>query len=160
MHDRAIHDAPPADGIARDPLGSTGGDRLARAGQSSACGQQMKELTFETNQGSCPPTEETQGAVGDRVEYRLDVGRRLADNAQDLTRRRLLFQRLLRLVEQPNVLNGDNRLVGEGLEERDLVVGKWSRLATANAQCPDDMTLVQQRYDQQTSKTPGPRLFS
>ena len=32
-------------------------------------------------------------------------------------RRRLLLERLLRLVEQPHVLNGDDRLVGEGLEQ-------------------------------------------
>ena len=43
--------------------------------------------------------------------------------------RRLLLQRLrevavarLQLLEQPHVLDGDDRLVGEGLEQRDLLV--------------------------------------
>jgi hypothetical protein len=34
----------------------------------------------------------------------------------------LLLERLLRLVEQPHILDRNHSLVGEGLEERDLVV--------------------------------------
>src|SRR5262244_1889030 len=37
---------------------------------------------------------EAPGALGDRLEYWLHVGRRAADDAQDLARRRLLLQRL------------------------------------------------------------------
>ena len=43
---------------------------------------------------------------------------------QDFTRRRLLLQRLgqfaiavLQFLEQPHVLDGDDRLVGEGFEQ-------------------------------------------
>ena len=36
--------------------------------------------------------------------------------------RRLLLERLLRLVEEARVLDRDDRLVGEGLEQRDLLV--------------------------------------
>ena len=43
---------------------------------------------------------------------------------QDLARRGLLLERLLGLVEQPHVLDRDHRLVGEGLEQRDLLVGE------------------------------------
>ena len=46
---------------------------------------------------------------------------------EDLTRRRLLLQRLgevvvarLELVEEADVLDGNDGLVGEGLEEGDL----------------------------------------
>ena len=31
----------------------------------------------------------------------------------------------LHLLEQPHVLDGDDRLVGEGLDELDLLVGEW-----------------------------------
>jgi len=30
----------------------------------------------------------------------------------------------LKLLEQPHILNGDDRLVGEGLEKRDLALSK------------------------------------
>src|SRR5262245_17081768 len=153
MHDRAIHDATPADGIARDPLGPTGDDRLARAGQSSACGQQMKELTFETNQGSCPPTEKTQGAVGDRVEDRLDIGWRTRNDPEDLARGRLSVQRSgeiviadLQLPEQSDVLDRDDRLIGEGLEKGDLLVGEGPDLGAAEQKEADRLSLSQQWY--------------
>ena len=56
----------------------------------------------------------------DRLEHRLDVGRRARDHPQDLARGRLLLERLQLLasrVEQAHVLDRDDRLVGEGLEE-------------------------------------------
>ena len=44
---------------------------------------------------------------------------------------------LLEFLEQPHVLNGDDRLVGKGLEECDLVVGEWPGLRTPDtAQAP------------------------
>ena len=43
--------------------------------------------------------------------------------------RRLLLERLFRLVEQAHVLDGDHRLVGEGLEQRDLLVGETAAAA-------------------------------
>ena len=46
---------------------------------------------------------------------------------QDLGGGGLPLQRLLRLVEQPRVLDRDHRLVGEGLEQRDLLVGERRR---------------------------------
>ena len=70
-------------------------------------------------------------ALRDGVEHRLDVRRRTADHAQDLARRRLLLQGLgevaiagFQLLEQPHVFDRDDRLVGEGLEQRDLLVGE------------------------------------
>jgi hypothetical protein len=40
---------------------------------------------------------------------------------QDLARGHLLFQRLFRLLERADVLERDDGLVGEGLEQLDLV---------------------------------------
>ena len=53
----------------------------------------------------------------DSIQHRLDIRRRAGDDAKNLTRRGLLLQRLLELVEQPDILDGDHRLVGEGLQE-------------------------------------------
>ena len=44
----------------------------------------------------------------------------------------LLLERLLRLVEQARVLDRDHRLVGEGLQQPDLLVAEASRLAPAD----------------------------
>ena len=65
--------------------------------------------------------EKPLGAFRDRFEYRLHVRRRAGDHLEDVGRRSLPLQRLLRLVEQPRVLDGDHGLVGEALEYRNLV---------------------------------------
>src|SRR5262249_42790514 len=61
--------------------------------------------------------------VDDCVEDWLHTSRRLADYAQYLRRRRPLLERhckvavpRLEFVEQPHVLDGDHRLIGEGLQ--------------------------------------------
>ena len=66
-----------------------------------------------------------------RLEHRLQFARRAADDLQHLRGRRLLLQRLgqiararLHLVEQPHVLDRDHRLVGEGRDQLDLLVGE------------------------------------
>ena len=63
-----------------------------------------------------------------RVENRLQVEGRAADRLEHVGRRRLLLQRLaqfsrarLHLVEQADILDGDHRLVGEGLDQLDLL---------------------------------------
>ena len=80
-----------------------------------------------------------RGALDDGVEDRLHVRGRAADDAEHLGRRRLMLQRLaqfrvalLQFLEQSDVLDGDDRLVGKGFEQRDLLsvkgrtsVGEW-----------------------------------
>ena len=65
----------------------------------------------------------------ERVEHRLQVERRAADDLQHVRRRGLVFEQfrqivgaLVQFVEQPDVLDGDDRLVGEGLQQIDLLV--------------------------------------
>ena len=73
----------------------------------------------------------------DRVEHRLGVGHRAADHAQDLGRRRLLLERLLGLVEQAHVLDRDHRLVGEGLQQLDVVRRELLRARAGHAEHAD-----------------------
>jgi hypothetical protein len=61
------------------------------------------------------------GIFGNYVKNRLNIRRRAGDDAQDFTGGRLLFQRFLEFLEQPHVLNGDDSLVGESLEQSDLL---------------------------------------
>ena len=62
-------------------------------------------------------------ALDDGIEHRLHVRRRAADDAEHFGRCRLMLQgftqfrvALLQFFKQPNVLNGNDSLVGEGLE--------------------------------------------
>src|SRR5215468_1488191 len=53
--------------------------------------------------------------LGNGIQDRLNIRGRTGDDAQDFARRCLLFQRFFQLLEQPDVFERDNRLVGKGL---------------------------------------------
>src|SRR5262245_58641135 len=78
-------------------------------------------------------------ALDDGVEDRLHIRGRATDDTEHLGRCRLMLQRLaqfcvafLQFLEQSDVLDGDDGLVGEGLEKSDLFVRKRSNLRAAN----------------------------
>src|SRR5213594_3506974 len=79
---------------------------------------------------------ELTGARDDRVEHGLEVesgAEGLADLAECLKlmdRAGELSRAGLQLAEQPRVLDGDGRLVGEGLHQGDLTVGEWADLVS------------------------------
>jgi len=54
---------------------------------------EVEELAVEPVDKTVLGLAEPRRTLGDHVEHRLDVGRRTADNAQDLARRRLLLER-------------------------------------------------------------------
>src|SRR6266508_6354189 len=71
------------------------------------------------------------GTPGDCLKNRLDVGWRAGNDSKDLCGRRLLLQRFtertvlrLQLLEQPDVLDRNDGLVGEGLDQCDVRVGE------------------------------------
>src|SRR5262252_10619470 len=53
--------------------------------------------------------------------------------------------RLLQLIEQPHVLDGDDRLVGKGFEEQDLLARERTYLLSANLDSPNGDAFSQQR---------------
>ena len=70
--------------------------------------------------------------LDDGVEHRLEIECRPADDLEHVSGRSLLlaairqFARALpHLVEQPHVLDRDHRLVGEGCDQLDLLLGEW-----------------------------------
>ena len=90
-------------------------------------------------------------ALDDGVEDRLHVRRRAADDAEHLGRRRLMLQglaqfcvALLDLLEEADVLDGDDRLVGESLNARYLFVRKGTDFQSTNQDIPDGDSLSKQ----------------
>jgi hypothetical protein len=98
------------------------------------------------------------------VEDGLHVGGRAADHPQDLGGRRLLLKRLgqvavprLELVEQPDILDSDHRLIGEGGDQLNLLVGERPYLGPPDADCPDSLGSAEQRNVEHGPETLGPR---
>src|SRR5262249_41213412 len=98
------------------------------------------------------------GALDDGVEDRLYVRGRTANNAKHLGCCGLMLQclaqfcvTLLDLLEQPHILDGDYRLIGEGFQESDLFVGEWTDFYSANDNCSDRYAFSQQRRNEHGS---------
>ena len=58
---------------------------------------------------------QARGRLDQRVEHRLQIERRAADDLEHVGGGGLLLQGFAQLVEQPRVLDGDDRLGGEVL---------------------------------------------
>src|SRR5262252_1820382 len=67
-----------------------------------------------------------------RIEHRLEIETRAANDLKYVSGGRLLLQRFAQFVEQPRILDGDHGLVGEILYQVDLFVGERPHLLTKN----------------------------
>src|SRR5207245_1810349 len=53
---------------------------------------------------------------------------------------------VLNFVEQPNILDRDHRLIGEGLDQLDFLIGEWSYRRSGQIEHADRDALPQQWY--------------
>ena len=95
----------------------------------------------------------THNGLDERIEHRLQIERRTADDLEHLRRCRLLPQRFgadRRYAgatrSQSRVLDGDDGLGGEVLKQRDLLVGKGSHFLAIDINCADEFAVLQHRY--------------
>ena len=90
-----------------------------------------------------------------RVEHRLQIEGRAADDLEHVGGGGLLLQRFgqivgarLHLVEQPHVLDRDHRLVGEGAQQCDLPFREGVRVGSNDRDCADRLPLAEHGYRQ------------
>src|SRR5215831_18354628 len=102
---------------------------------------EVDELAVKPEHRAFPRVAQSLRARRDRVEDGLDVRRRAANDAQDVSGRALLLEHLLRLAQQPGVLDGNCGLVSERLEERDLLAGEGTDPQTADQNDTDGRPL-------------------
>src|SRR5262245_1215504 len=91
-------------------------------------------------------------ALDDCIKHRLHVRGRSADDAEYFGSCSLMLQSLaqfcvpfLDLFEEPDIFDGNHRLIGEGFEERDLLVSERSDLGPTNMNRPNGSSLSHQR---------------
>jgi len=107
------------------------------------------------------PLEQHLGEADDRVERRPELVGHVGEELRLVTAGRpQLAIRRLQLGEQPDVLDGDDRLVGEGLEERGLSGGEELRLRTAEADRADPDAGPHQRNREDRGEAQAPGVFS
>ena len=106
-------------------------------------GGEIQQFAVITKHVSAHAFADCDGVSRNRVENGLHVGRRAADDLEDLRGRGLPLERLLRLVEQAHVLDRDRGLVGEGLHQGDLTVREWPNLVSENHDHPQELSSLE-----------------
>src|SRR5262245_24071238 len=101
---------------------------------------------------------EARCGLDERIEYPLQIEGRPADDLQDIGGGRLLLQgfcqlafALLLRLKQSAVLDRDDSLVGESLEQTDLLFSEWSHFGAADANGADRFTLLPLQWNSQRS---------
>ena len=82
-----------------------------------------------------------------RIEHGLQIEGRAADHLEHVGGGGLLLQRFAQLVEQPRVLDGDDRLGGEVLHQLDLLVGEWAHLLTIDGDGANQLLVLEHRHE-------------
>src|SRR5262249_23654033 len=107
------------------------------------------------SQGHVIDPTNSGSALDDRVEHRLHVRGRTADDAEHFGRCRLMLQclpqfciALLDLLEQAHVFDGNRSLVSKGPEKGNLFFGKRSNRRATDRNGPNGNTLTHKRDGQ------------
>ena len=131
VDDPAVEDGKPMHVVARERKREHPTPRLGAGGVRVHHGRRSHHVAVGQGDADRRIGEQLQSALHDSVEHGLGIGQRAADDLQDLGGRGLLLQRFgqlrgprLHLFEQPHVLDRDDGLVGEGLDELDLLLGE------------------------------------
>ena len=100
---------------------------------------------FGEKQRDAGSAEQPSAGFGDLPQRLICISGSAGNRAQDFGGRFLSRQCLLRLVEQPRVLDRDHGLVGEALLKRQLVVGERRKPVTVHDQRADRLSVTPQR---------------
>src|SRR5688572_17590327 len=103
----------------------------------------LEDITIDAIDQSVWHVAQPCGSLGNSIHYRLNIRRRAGNDFEDLARRSLLLQRFGEFLKQPDVLDGDDRLVGEGFEQRYLLVGEGAHLSATDKDDANGDTLTQ-----------------
>ena len=82
------------------------------------------------------------GIFCNHIQHWLNIRRRTGNHAENLARRSLLFQRFLEFVEQPYVLDRNDRLIGKCFEKLDLHRREGAHLDATGAQPSDNFSVL------------------
>src|SRR6516225_6361294 len=83
----------------------------------------------------------------DRVEYRREIAGRRIDDLQHLGRRGLPLKCFALLGQEPRILDGDDRLLGEVINQLDLLVSERPDLLTIERDRSDQFGVLEHRNE-------------
>jgi hypothetical protein len=92
---------------------------------------------------------ELDGALNDDLEHGLEI-KGGADRPADLAQSRQVAVARLHLLKEPRVLDGDDGLVGEGLQQGNIRIGERVGFRVCDLDGAYDLTLELHRYHEQS----------
>jgi hypothetical protein len=87
------------------------------------------------------------------LKHRLEIEGRAADDLEHVGRSSLLLQRFSQLVEQARVLDRDDGLVGEVLDQLDLLVSERAHLLAIDIDATNQVVVLEHGNAQYGPKT-------
>src|SRR5262245_46044914 len=102
--------------------------------------EQVAVIPYDVGEASLA---EPECALRDSVEDRLRIRRGAGDHLKNRARRGQITVARLQLSEQTHIFNGDDGLVGEGLQEIYLFFREWLNLCASERHHPDCDALAQ-----------------
>jgi len=142
---------------------STGIERMSRATLSKAEPPRTRThmpILTQHHDRHLLAREQAPAAVEDLVEHGRGIRDRAADHLQHFAGGSLALERFARFVEKAHVLDGDHGLVGEGLQQLDLVGREGARLAARDGDRPDGLALAHHGHDHLGTKAALAREFA
>src|SRR5262245_45702139 len=100
-----------------------------------------------TGDGRLVGFTQARGRLDERLQNRCQIERRAADDLEHVGGGGLLLQRLAQLVEEPRVLDGDDRLRGEILNQFDLLVGEGANFLMKDCDSSNQVIILEHRHN-------------
>ncbi len=94
-------------------------------------------------------TAEPRRRFEQRIENRLQIEGRTADDLQDVANRRLIFERFLQVVAQPRIRHRDRRLRRETPQQHDFPIGEGPHLRAVDEEVAEKRIVLAQRHREQ-----------
>src|SRR5262245_39897881 len=123
-------------------------------------GPDAHHAVFDDNNVNELRLADAGSVLGNRLENRHYVARRVRDHAQDIADRGLLLQRFSQFVKQACVLDGDDGLGSEGLQQGDLPLAEEASLGTAERDHADRDTFSHQGDAEDRAVALTPRVLA
>ena len=127
--------------------------QLSKGGRRIVKGDAARCLAFHQPHHAEPGAADPRGIFEQLPEDRVQFACRRADDLQHVGGCGLMLQRFaqvggfrLHLFEQAGVLDGDHRLVGEGLHQIDLALGERAGLRSRQYQHAFDIVVPEHRH--------------
>ena len=114
--------------------------------EAAAIRDRLEPLALDTREPTNIGTGEADRILKHDVEDGPEIERGAADRLEHVRDRGLLLECFLGLVEETHVLDGDDRLGGEGLEKLDLLQGERLDLHPADGDTTDRDAVTKQRH--------------